>query len=177
LRDNLLETSAATVTTAGDLTYADAANSMGSRLAIGSANSIMVSTGSAPVWRTIQRAFVATSQGTTSTTYTDLTTTGPEVVATTGTDAIVIIGGGASNGTAGSGFRMSYAVSGASTVSADDARAWGAVSSAASDVMRSGMLFAVGGLTAGSNTFTAKYRAITSGTATFQDRRITVIPL
>ena len=50
IRDNLLETSAATVTTAGDLAYADAANSMGSRLAIGAAETILTSTGTAPAW-------------------------------------------------------------------------------------------------------------------------------
>ncbi len=50
IRDNLLETSAATVTTAGDLAYADAANSMGTRLAIGAADTILTSTGTAPAW-------------------------------------------------------------------------------------------------------------------------------
>ena len=53
LRDNLNETSPATAAAAGDIVYADAANSMGSRLAIGSANSVLVSTGSAPVWRDV----------------------------------------------------------------------------------------------------------------------------
>ena len=50
IRDNLLETCPATVTTAGDITYADAANSMGSRLGIGAANTILTSNGSAPTW-------------------------------------------------------------------------------------------------------------------------------
>ena len=50
IRDNLLETCPATVTTAGDITYADAANSMGSRLGIGAANTILTSSGSAPTW-------------------------------------------------------------------------------------------------------------------------------
>lgn len=53
LRDDLLRTSAATVTTAGDITYANAANSMGSRLAIGTAGFLMGSDGSAPVWREV----------------------------------------------------------------------------------------------------------------------------
>ena len=43
-------TAAATVTTAGDLFYADAATSMGSRLAIGAANKPLVSSGKAPTW-------------------------------------------------------------------------------------------------------------------------------
>jgi len=50
IRDNLLETSAATVTTAGDIAFADAANSMGSRLAIGADNTTLISNGSAPTW-------------------------------------------------------------------------------------------------------------------------------
>ncbi len=51
IKDNLLETSAATVTTAGDIAYADAANSMGSRLAIGATDTTLVSSGTAPTWQ------------------------------------------------------------------------------------------------------------------------------
>lgn len=50
VRDNLREVCAATATTAGDIVYADAANSMGSRLAIGAADKVLVSNGSAPTW-------------------------------------------------------------------------------------------------------------------------------
>ncbi len=50
IRDNFLETSAATVTTTGDLVSADAANSMGTRLAIGSNDEVLVSDGSTPGW-------------------------------------------------------------------------------------------------------------------------------
>ncbi len=49
LRDNFNETSAAQVTTAGDVTYADAANSM-IRLGIGGAGSVLTSDGSTPSW-------------------------------------------------------------------------------------------------------------------------------
>lgn len=41
VRDNLSETCPATVTAAGDITYADAANSMGSRLAKGTAGEVL----------------------------------------------------------------------------------------------------------------------------------------
>ena len=51
VRDNLNMTSAATVTTAGDIAYADGPNSMGSRLAIGSNQSVMFSDGTDPGWR------------------------------------------------------------------------------------------------------------------------------
>jgi hypothetical protein len=49
VRDNLLETSAAQVTTAGDITHADAANSM-IRLGIGGAGAVLTSDGSTPSW-------------------------------------------------------------------------------------------------------------------------------
>ncbi len=49
LRDNLLETSTAKVTTAGDLTYATGATAL-SRLAIGTANQFLVGGASAPAW-------------------------------------------------------------------------------------------------------------------------------
>ena len=73
LRDNLLETSAATATTAGDLVYADAANSMGSRLGIGAAHGLLVSTGSAPVWRVPATDSDTGSDADTHTSYTTLT--------------------------------------------------------------------------------------------------------
>lgn len=49
VRDNLLETSAAKVTTAGDITYATGANAL-SRLGIGSAGALLVVGSSAPRW-------------------------------------------------------------------------------------------------------------------------------
>ncbi len=49
LRDNLNETSAAQVTTAGDITHADAANSM-VRLGIGGAGAVLTSDGNTPTW-------------------------------------------------------------------------------------------------------------------------------
>ena len=49
VRDNLLETAAAKVTTAGDLTYATAANTL-TRLAVGTNQQFLVGTASAPVW-------------------------------------------------------------------------------------------------------------------------------
>lgn len=53
LRDDLLRTSAATVTTAGDIAFADAANSMGTRLAIGSTDDVLVVAGAVPTWNTV----------------------------------------------------------------------------------------------------------------------------
>ena len=50
VRDNLNETCAPTAAAGGDIVYADAANSMGSRLAIGDAGTVLISNGSAPTW-------------------------------------------------------------------------------------------------------------------------------
>lgn len=51
VRDNLLATAAGVVTTAGDMAYATAANTL-ARLAVGAASAVMRSTGSAPSWVT-----------------------------------------------------------------------------------------------------------------------------
>lgn len=63
LRDNLNATATATVTTAGDTVYATAANTL-ARLAIGTANKVLVSTGSAPAWSDVITNLA--SSGTTS---------------------------------------------------------------------------------------------------------------
>lgn len=122
------------------------------------------------------QASVATSQTTTSLTYTDLATV-VSVTIVTGTQAKVTVGCQASNSTAGSGALMSFAVSGATTVAAADNRAFGPVliSGAAPNVIGS-RTFLVTGLTAGTNVFTPKCRAVTGGTAAFQDRQIFVEP-
>lgn len=175
VRDNFAETCVAAVTTAGDITYADGANSM-TRVAIGAANSHLVSTGSAPVWREISNDTRGTSN-TASTTYTDLAAgAGPEVTITTGTKALVVISCHTENNTAGTRNMMGYAISGATTLAADDARAWGFQSQDANDPHIAGVTILQTGLTAGSNTFTAKYRTtLGSSTAVFQDRRLGVV--
>lgn len=120
-------------------------------------------------------SFVATDQTTASTTYTDLTTAGPAVTVTTGTKALVIVTGYLYAGNTNSGAYMGFAVSGASTVAADDAYAL----RAESQLMKVGAsaAFLVTGLTAGSNTFTAKYRVFSGSTASFRNRHITVVDL
>ena len=160
IRDNFLETSAATVTTAGDLVYADAANSMGSRLAIGVANSHLVSDGSAPVWRAIATDVDAASNSGTTATYTSLASS-PwlfsaeiEVTVTTGTAALVLFKANLSNDTAGSLTSLSYSVSGATTVAADDGHMVRYESPNANDRALFGGFDLRLGLTAGSNVFT-----------------------
>lgn len=124
-------------------------------------------------------ATVATSQTTTSTSYTDLTTSGPAATVLTGTRALVIVTAQMNNGNGGAFCYMGYAVSGATTTSAADATAVsleqnGASGGQSQDVRISAA--SIASLTPGSNTFTAKYR-VTAGTGTFLNREIIVINL
>lgn len=117
-------------------------------------------------------ADVQTSQTTTSTSYTDLATSGPAVTLTTLTAAYVMVACWMSN-SASNRNAMSYAVSGATTLAASDTWMMSTFNYniGAFQSMRISRQVA---LTAGSNTFTAKYRT-TAGTSTFQRRRIAVL--
>lgn len=121
-------------------------------------------------------ATTATSQTRTNGAYGDLGTVGPTVTVTTGTFALVLIKSYVANNTnAGTSF-ISFAVSGATTTAASDANGVGRIfNTAANDAIAVGGIFPVT-LTAGSNTFTAKYRTGGADTGTFQDRILTVIP-
>jgi hypothetical protein len=120
---------------------------------------------------------VLTSQTTTSGTLGDLATVGPSVTIDTGTSALVSVSCFANN-TLGAGNTafMSVAVSGASTIAASTN--WGARTtfwSANASVTMAGF-FIMTGLTAGSNTFTAKY-STDGSTISFGNRFMVVIPL
>lgn len=156
VRDNFAETAPAKATAAAQLFVATGANAIAAR--------------------TPAAAFVATAQSTSTTSYTDLTTVGPAVTVTTGTQAWVMLYAGEANSSAGANVWMSFAVSGASTVAGADNMSVGYDSPVATSTCYHGASFYVTSLTAGSNTFTAKYR-VSSGTGTFSNRRIFVIPL
>jgi len=114
-------------------------------------------------------ATVATSEGTATTSYTDLATAGPTISAfTTGDSVRVTITANISNSGANAS-RMSVTISGATTLAADDTRA---LEVTGTSRMRCSMSMVLG-ITAGSNTFTAKYLAA-AGTATFVNRVIEV---
>lgn len=128
-----------------------------------------------------QVATVATSQTTSSTSYADLATTGPAATATIGANGLALVAitvsGGVSTAT-GEGWRVGFAVSGATTVAAADARSLGVLQQdAANNQVRFSAVFLVTGLTAGSNVFTLKYKALGTTTGTFADRTISVVPL
>jgi len=124
-------------------------------------------------------ASVLTSQTTSSTSYTDLATSGPAVTVTTLTSAIVTISLVAANNTINDGAIATYAVSGATTVAAADGNGYTGVvgNLPANGEVATTTSIVVTGLTAGSNTFTVKYRANVGGTATFLNRFINVEPL
>lgn len=156
VRDNLLETAPAKATAAGQLMVSSGVNAIAAR--------------------TPNRQTNGTAQSTASLTYVDLATVGPAITVTTGTSALVITSSAIGNGTAGGGGLMSFAVSGASTIAASDDRALRSLSSTASATDTLSKVHMQIGLTAGSNTFTAKYAACIGGTATFQFRELCVIP-
>lgn len=126
------------------------------------------------------RAAVATSQATSSTTYVDLATAGPSVTVTIGANgqALIIIACIGVNSTSGY-VDMSFDISGANTISAATNGAtnnrrlyWFGTEDGK---LHYSTLFT--GLTPGSTTFKAQYRAVSAGTATFSGREISVIPL
>lgn len=117
---------------------------------------------------------VNTSQTTSSTSYGDLATTGPSATVITGSNALVTISTQGSTTSTADGANMSFAISGSTVVAANDNQS---VSITSTTNTTGSETFPVTGLTPGSNTFTAKYRAVTGGTATFLRRNIVVYPL
>ena len=156
IRDNFNETAPGKASAAGRLFVADGVNSIVERIPTTEKN-------------------LGSEESTTSTSYTDLATAGPEVTVTTGTEALVSISARMRNNTAGSSCFAAFAVSSATTIAADDIYAIQYESSANADIAQFGLAFLLTGLTAGSNVFTMKYKA-NGDTASFAIRRITVIP-
>ncbi|HEX9832550.1 MAG TPA: hypothetical protein VGA66_05580 [Mycobacterium sp.] len=159
VRDNLNETAPALATSAGSHFAATGVNAIAERRLTGLTD--------------------LNSGTTTSTSFGDLTgaAIGPAITVETGPTALVIVHGQISNSGAGSA-RMAYAVSGATTLAAADNRGIGIIGAAGVTIVCSMGTHHGGGtaLTPGSNTFTAKYR-VSSGTGSFEDRRIVVLPM
>ena len=168
------------LTTTGDIMYASSASNP-ARLGIGSSAQVLTVAAGIPSWATPalpanDSNTVSTLQSTTSTSYTDLATAGPAVTVTTGTKALVIVTAFNNGISGGETAFMSFAVSGASTISASDGNSFCTYNSDGGTVEVSASAANVVTLTAGSNTFTAKYRA-GSGTVGFGDRKIFVMNL
>lgn len=93
------------------------------------------------------------------------------VTVSTGNQALVLIYGNMVNSVNGNRTWIAYDISGATTRAGDDTRA---IDHSSNQGMRWGATL-LEPLTAGSNTFTLRYR-VTAGTGTFSVRRIAVIP-
>ncbi len=155
VRDNFLETGPAVATTGDRYIVTDGANSI--------------------VERATGTALVSTTETTTSTSYTDLATSGPSVTVTTGTRAFVAFGARMFNSSVGVVSFMSYDVSGASAISANDAVSTHLESDPAAQVAAQYYGGIQTALTAGSNVFKSEYKA-SGGTASFQNRRLSILP-
>lgn len=118
---------------------------------------------------------VDVSETTTSTSFADLTTVGPSVTVTTGSMAVVALTARTNNNTATQPCLVGFDISGATTLAAADARALWQETNGVGEFNRSTAFHLLTTLSAGSNTFVAKYR-VGGGTGAFQYREISVIP-
>jgi hypothetical protein len=157
IRDNLNETAPAKATAASQL---------------------FVSTGpNAITTRVPSQASIATAETTTSASYTDLATVGPRITVTTGTIAFCWFAASHAHNANDNETACSVTVSGASTVAASNSWEHSVDGITAGNFVRGASFHIFTGLTPGSNTFTMKYRLGVSGTATFRDREMGVLPL
>jgi hypothetical protein len=123
---------------------------------------------------TTSTATVATAQSTSSTSYTDLATAGPAVTLTTGTQVLVFTNTEVSTA-AGRYVFADFAISGATTRAASDDTCVKAGDDPGTTQSRQGVANLMT-VTAGSNTFTMKYRT-NAGTSSFINRSIVVVAL
>jgi len=176
-----------TVTTNGDLIVGTGSSTV-SRIGIGTTGQVLTVAAGVPSWAAptggasfaTAQNYVATSQSTTSTSYTGLTTAGA-VTLTTGTKALVSISASFQNAAGVNvGALMSFAISGATTVASSDQYSTGIAFLATGGgnyQVKNGATFLVTGLTAGSNTFTTQFKKGAGDTPGFADRTINVVDL
>lgn len=124
-------------------------------------------------------ASVITTEGTSSSTYTDVTTTTDSVTVDVGARGIVLVsissrlGSGSSTGI---NAQVSYDVSGANTISPADSKSIRATTQGFG-IAAYGGHFLETGLTEGSTTFKMKYHSSGSTSSNFAYRYITVVPI
>lgn len=156
VRDNLSQTAPAKATTPGAHFAVSDTNEISERV---------------PVEQTI-----ATSETTTSTTFTDLATVGPALTVATGPSALVFFTAEISNNTASQPGRVSIDVSGATTEGADGSKVLRVESSGTAEFGRCSVARLFTTLTPGSNTFKMQYCTVGASTAVFAQRNLIVIP-
>lgn len=138
------------------------------------ANQYPVSTGAnALAMRRVNSASSLATQTTTSTSYTSAS--GPSVTVTSGETALVFLFAALTISLNSSSAFYSVAVSGASTVAADDARALSVGRYTSEFLISASQVTYLTGLTSGSNTFAGQVR-VTGGTGTYDNRRIIAQP-
>lgn len=159
VRDNLNQTAPAKATTAGTIFVGTGSNSIAERFP--------------------STDIVNTTQTTSNTSYVNLGTTGPTVTVQTGVSALVFIQCRIRNTTSTNTAFASYALSGATSMASDDNRCISSLGETNAGGDYTGSFLHTTGtsaLTAGSNTFTMKYR-VGGGEGEYSRRRIIVIPL
>ena len=109
-------------------------------------------------------AEVLTSQTTTSTSYTNLGTVGPEKTGLRAGQYLILFGSRQGTSSSGTASSMSVSINGAAA--SDNDQAWSATISLDVSVSRA----VVKNLALASNTITCKYRAVFGGTSTFTNR-------
>lgn len=155
IRDNLAETEVAKATQVSAFCVVTGTNQLGERVPATDGD--------------------LSTETTTSTTYTDLEAgAGPSLSLLTGTHALVSVYGSMSN-SSGNAAWIGFEVSGASALPAADSLAV-QFNVTTPDTSRTGAVFLIDTLTPGVNIFTMKYRVSISGTGTFANRRLSVVP-
>lgn len=157
VRNNLLETGPAKVTTQGDLLVATGLNALG-RYPVGS-------------------NIVATTQSTSSVLFTDLATVGPTVTLNTVNSATVIISALGYSATSTHQAEVGVALSGTNSMAASSTRSLIMRSPAGGTAWQQlSYVTRFTGLTPGSTTFTLKYRSPDGSSVTFSGRALLVLP-
>jgi len=168
------------MTTTGDTIYSSS-GSTPARLGIGSTGQVLTVASGIPSWSTpagsnptTATAYDASQNNTTSDSYTG---TSPAVTLTTGTSVLVILSASIANFTSAKGSAMAVDVSGATTIAAANKNAVALINGGVWNLPSMSNAFVLT-LTAGSNTFTCKYKRLESGgQAEFYDRTIFVMRL
>lgn len=176
---NMLEQDAAAAQAEGDIIYADGVNSMGGRLPIGAARSILVAE-TVPIWGFSQQAIGDATYVSMSGTGSAFASFGDPLVwgngdgvtaqenvavtLTTGTRAMLWYGARYVASVAGGGnIQLSYSVSGATTTAASTVFGTVAESDPALTFRPTGRAHYLTGLTPGSNTFTLEGQPTAAG--------------